>query len=464
MKLSQEEVKKRLTKLRNLEQLHLNQRFKIWHLRDENRALKKEVASLKLVVQEQQETIKDMKLQIEELRTMVFGKKKPPKNNNDNLAPPKEKIPRAIDSYKRPIPGDDQVTETAPHAIDRCACGEEMVKKKEVIFYEEDILIPSKKIVRKHVVQKAWCPQCRAWRTAIPLPPSKVILGDNVRKYVCYLSIICRLSFSQAQEILNDTYRIHVSQGEMSNILRQEAAKLRPFYEQLKVKIRGEPVIHLDETSWKLFTDPDRNFAWIMSGAQSKESVFLIGENRGGGHVQTLTGPSYDGVVVTDDYGAYKKLQNHQLCWAHLIRKFRDLTFSFELQESQLAHCRKEYEKLRGIYDAVQRDRRIEHHAEFTQRLHDISEIHPADPGKLVRTKITLRKNISNYLVCLADPAIPMTNNQAERSLRHLVLKRKISFGSLTKRTAENLAILMSSLVSLKQRHQRNFFSEYLKA
>ena len=56
-----------------------------------------------------------------------------------------------------------------------------------------------------------------------------------------------------------------------------------------------------------------------------------------------------------------------------------------------------------------------------------------------------------------------MTNNQAERSLRHLVLKRKISFGSLTKRTAENLAVLLSVLMSLRQRYPSNFFGEYLK-
>ncbi|MBI5401108.1 MAG: transposase [Candidatus Yonathbacteria bacterium] len=29
------------------------------------------------------------------------------------------------------------------------------------------------------------------------------------------------------------------------------------------------------------------------------------------------------------------------------------------------------------------------------------------------------------YLTCLSDSRIPLTNNQAERSLRHLVLKRK---------------------------------------
>lgn len=76
---------------------------------------------------------------------------------------------------------------------------------------------------------------------------------------------------------------------------------------------------------------------------------------------------------------------------------------------------------------------------------------------------MALRGNIQKYLTCLEDPRIPLTNNQAERSLRHLVLKRKISFGSLTKKTADNLAVLSSVILSLRQRYQSNFFREYLR-
>lgn len=463
-RLSKEEIRKRLIRLRNLEYLHLQQRFKIWHLRDENRKLKKEIVRLNIVVSEQQKTIDDMKLQIEELRVMVFGKKKKIKDiDDDDLVPPKEKIDRSSDSYKRPIPKDDEVTEIISHLFPRCICGKKMTEKQSIIFYEEDIPIPAKKIVKKHIVEKAYCPNCKCWKSAISLPFSKVILGSNVRKYTCYLSIMCRLSFSQIQEILKDTYRIHVSQGEIAKILNQEAINQRPFYEQLKVKIRGEPGIHLDETSWKLLISGETTYSWVMSGTESKENVFLVGESRGGGNVEKLIGNDYDGFVVTDDYGAYKKLKKQQLCWSHLIRKFRDLAKSGELEERQRIHCKMEYQKICLIYDDLKQNRNIEKYGEFFEKLNNLSIISPTDPRKLERTKTTLRKNISKYLTCLSDSRIPLTNNQAERSLRHLVLKRKISFGSLTKRTAENLAVLMSTLMSLKQRYQTNFFREYLK-
>jgi hypothetical protein len=115
------------------------------------------------------------------------------------------------------------------------------------------------------------------------------------------------------------------------------------------------------------------------------------------------------------------------------------------------------------LYDDLKNDRRIERYDEFVEKFTELSIIAPLDPKKLATYKTTLRKNIPQYLTCLSDTRIPLTNNQAERSLRHLVLKRKISFGSLTKRTADNLAVLLSVLMSLKQRHQVGFFGEYLR-
>jgi transposase len=461
--LSKEEVKKRLIRLRNLERLHIEQKMRVGLLEEQVKLLKEENHLLKTTNESLVKTIEDFKLQIEELRVMVFGKKKKTKDiDDDDLIPPKEKIIRTNDSYKRPTPKDDEVTEVKNYPLNHCKCGTKITKKKMVVFYEEDITIPIKKIVRKYIVEKSYCPHCKCWQTDIPLPRGKVILGSNVRKYVCYLNIICRLSFSQIQGILNDIYQMNISEGEIAKILNQEAIHLRPFYEQLKVKIRGEPGIHLDETGWKLLIDGSTSYSWVMSGTESHENVFLVGESRGGGNVEKLIGNDYRGFVVTDDYNAYKKLERHQLCWAHLIRKFRDLARSGELTEETRLHCKMEYQKLCLIFDDLRNDRFILKFDEFTKRLSELSIIKHLDPKKLIRYKITLQRNIEKYLTCLYDPRIPLTNNQAERSLRHLVLKRKISFGSLTKRTADNLAVLMSLLMSLKQRYPSNFFGEYL--
>ena len=84
-----------------------------------------------------------------------------------------------------------------------------------------------------------------------------------------------------------------------------------------------------------------------------------------------------------------------------------------------------------------------------------------SDPKHLQRIKKTLLEKKDNYFVCMEIEGIPMDNNKAERSLRPLVIKRKISFGSKSGRGADNLAILFSVMMSLWWKHPTNFFSAY---
>lgn len=454
--LTKKEIHHRLIRLRNLERLHLVQGERLNMALEQNKTLTLRMSVLENENYALKQSMTDLKLQLEELRVMVFGKKKQKGEKDDDLSPPK--IERTFDSYKRPVPKEKEVTEKKNHPIDTCLhCNSPLSKKTTKVFFEEDIPIPTERIVRKHVVEKGYCGQC-GWQSAIPLPPAEVILGPNIQKYICYLSVCCRLSYQQTQNILKDSYNIGISQGEIGKILERQATFFRPEYEQLKEEIRGEPVIHLDETGWKILCGRDRGFAWVMSGGESKKSVFLLGESRGKGNVETLRGGEYLGVTVTDDYNAYKNLPNHQLCWAHLLRKFKDLANSDELKERQRKYCKEQYQTLGLIYV----DLKERKPSDYTQRLTELALISPKDPQKLVRVKQTLKGNISKYLICLSNPNIPLTNNQAERSLRHLVLKRKVSFGSWTKRTAENLAILLSVIMSRKQVNPSNWFPAWV--
>jgi hypothetical protein len=58
-------------------------------------------------------------------------------------------------------------------------------------------------------------------------------------------------------------------------------------------------------------------------------------------------------------------------------------------------------------------------------------------------------------------PWIPADNNKAERSLRHLVLKRKWCNGSINKKSASYMSINYSVLLSLYWRSPRQLFSFY---
>lgn len=461
--LSQNEIKNRLIRLRNLETLHADQKIRNKRLETENIQMRGEILNLKTIVTNQQKIIQDLKLQIEELRSIVFGKKKP-KTLSDENSIAVAKIKRNKDSYKRQVPPDNEVTTIEYHPIDLCNhCYTPVARKKIVTYYEEDIPLSLTKTCIKHIVEKGYCTLCRKWNTSIVLPAHRVILGNNIQKYICYLTTICRLSYSQAQQLLYDSYQIKVSEGEIAKILQRQGKGLRVAYEQLKESIQRESGVHLDETSWKILNRNESAYAWVMSGVDSKESIFLLGESRGKGNVEKLLGDNYTGFVVSDDYGAYKKLPNHQLCFAHPLRKFRDLALSSEITEEQINHNKEVYSNFSSIYSDISINRNPSMYDIYKERLTIFSQIDILDCQKMRTLKITLLKNIPKYLLCLTNTLIPLTNNQAERSLRHLVLKRKVSLGSLTKKGAETTAILLSIMMSMRQRYQENFFSEWLR-
>jgi hypothetical protein len=83
-----------------------------------------------------------------------------------------------------------------------------------------------------------------------------------------------------------------------------------------------------------------------MTGSGGPETIFKFGENRGRGNIKELQGENYQGIMVSDDYGAYKnsfKEGKHALCWAHPFRKFKLLAKSKNLSKKTRKHCQGEY-------------------------------------------------------------------------------------------------------------------------
>jgi hypothetical protein len=458
--LTPEEIAKRLIRLNNLELLHANQRQRIQKLVAENKELKRRIATLTAAVGTQAATIDDLKLQMEELRTIVFGKKK--EKEDDGFPPPPLALrkPRTKESYRRKPPTENEITGTESHPIGRCACGSAFTKRDAKTYFEEDVPLPQKKTVAQHVVERGFCPACGKWQNAIPIPTVSVILGPNVKRYVVYLSIVCRESYSQIEDILRQSYAFEISQCEIAKIMRDEGERLRPDYERLKASIRGEPSIHLDETGWNLMIAGDRSFAWTMTGGTTSDAVFVLGKTRGKGNAEQLIGGS-KAVVVSDDYGAYRKIENeHQLCCAHILRKLRDLATSGEITGQTKMHCRSAYETFAAIYADIEAARTsadpTKKYEGLLARITTFALAHPDDPVKLSRVKTQVRDRAVNYVTCLRHPDVAADNNAAERSLRHLVLKRKISFGSISEQTAETMAILLSVLMSWKRQKKCN--------
>jgi transposase len=454
--LTTPEINERLIRLRNVEHLYSLAKTRIGvlenqvqELKEENRLLREENVLLKT-------KLDDLGYQFEQMKAIVFGKKSVAKKILDDDETPKPPVSRSKDSYKRPIPKDSEVTQTIEHRLPPNASSRVRTK----MFYVEDIPLDTKKTVTKHIVHQYH--DGVSWIGEISLPYCSVTLGENIRMLVTTLTVEQRLSQDQVLNLVQLLYGIHISVGELNSILDTEALLLTPAYESLIDSIRLAPYSHMDETGWKILGEGGH--AWSITDDKNR-SAYILGVSRGKGIAEQLRGDS-ENVLISDDYGVYAHLAgHHQLCWAHLIRHFRDLAQSGEFIDEAHESLKKVYQEVKAVHTLLKSSLATENpehqRQQFTEQLQNIATIHEADPPALIRIKTTLNKNISKYLTCLQFPTIPLTNNTAERSLRSLVIKRRISFGSRSHQGARALSVLFTVVKELLRSHLDDYFEAY---
>jgi transposase len=457
--LSAQEIQKRLTRLRNLEGLYSIARERITLLEKENKILKLRIKELEDKDNEKNQKIEAMSFQLEQIKIKLFGKKP-----ISHIVTKKEKKIRDNLSYQRPIP--KYFTRTENHTINNCTHCNCILKNKSIkIFFEEDIPLPIQKTIIKHEVEVGFCTSCKKQSSEIPIPSKKAILGDNIKKYICILSIANRLSHIQIQNHLKDVFDVSISIGEIGNILQTEACTLRPEYQRLQTSVMNQTAVHYDETSWKVQKEEQGKYAWVAVGTDNNDTVFSLGKSRGKGNILDL---GIAKVGISDDYGAYKNsFDEHQLCWAHPKRKLRDMTESKEIPDGERKQCEYTHGLFSSLYSEIRRSfgENISPYLKkkWKSAFNTISESNSLDPTPLLKIKLSLQKNKEKYFTFLRYPTIPIDNNKAERALQHLVIKRRTSFGSKTQRGAETTSILASVILSLKWNDPQNWFKKYLE-
>ncbi|MCI0542258.1 transposase, partial [bacterium] len=348
MALSENEIQQRLVRLRNLEHLYARAKERISFLESENRQLKQRIKELEEKDSDKNGRIEALAFQLEQIKNKVFSKKP----IVERMVRKKEKKERDAFSYQRPLP--KQITETKYHPIHRCVhCKETFTERSLRIFFEEDIPLPIQKIVTRHEVEVGYCKNCKRQSSGHPVPSKKTVLGDNVKKYVCLLSIANRLPHAQIKENLKDAFGLGVSIGEIGNILEEEALNLRPEYEKLKQSVMNQKAVHYDETGWKVQKEEHGKYAWVAAGAENNDAVFSLGRSRGKGNIEELGTAK---IGITDDYGAYRNsFSEHQLCWAHPQRKLRDLAESGEIEREKRERCAKTYSRFSKLYKNIRK-------------------------------------------------------------------------------------------------------------
>lgn len=482
-KLTDAEVANRMVELRNLRTLHAHDRKQIALLKAEVRQLKQEKADDRAYFEA---LIQKQAIQIAELQTMVFGKQKRPMGGTP-IEPEltvSTKPPRAQSSYRRPLPPASAVTaEVAVPLPEACACGGSFDPggRTTHLRYEEDIPLPEltsgyqPHLVTKYVIERGACTNCGKIASGKDLGGAQVSLGPNVRLLVAHLIASIGMSYSQVVNLLLSLYGLHVTDGEIANMLRKQHIAWTPLYNQLQNDIRAAPVVHVDETPWPIQTEAN-GYAWVLADASSPKVCYDLATSRGAPHAKALFGQGTDhplqGVRISDDYSPYRNPQLpgiQQLCWAHLYRSIRDTRYNANLPEEQLPYVTQWYGAFATIYrdlrsylaapyDNVVREQQAKELWERVQALTSQKIPNTGEPEKLTRLKAQLQRAGKDKLFTCLTKDTPCDNNRAERDLRQLVLKRKRSLGSKTVRGAQALATIFSICTTTWRSNPTGYF------
>ena len=343
-------------------------------------------------------------------------------------------------------------TEQVVHAVEVCPdCGTRLQggwvqRTREVV---EVPLAPVQ--VVEHVFLARRCPVCGVRRVPVVALQGTVAgrqrLGVNLVSLMVTLREVGRLPIGTIQWLLATVYQVHLSVGGIVTVLHGTAQRGQAAVAAVREQIRASPVVHADETGWR--EDGTNGYVWTFS---TPEARYFVRRGRQKAVVDEVLGEAFDGVLVSDFYAAYNHYAGlHQRCWAHLLRDIHTLRQLYP-DDCGLARWATAVQTLFAAGQAVTtQDRRLRQREQqrLAQQLLAVCQPFLDDP-LAVQRKLCRRveRFLSELFVFVGDPAVPSDNNAAERSLRHLVTRRKISGGTRSPQgtaTAMTLASLFGT-------------------
>ena len=360
------------------------------------------------------------------------------------------------------------------HALERCPACDCRLRGESVDYTREVLELPAPEPVEviEHQVLKRWCPRCQRWQSPRLDLTGQVLgqgrIGVRVASLVSYLRTTLRLPFRAVQQYLATLHGLQLSVGELVELTHAVRRQLQPQADALKAQVQHSRVVHGDETGWR--QDGENGWAWtLVTAGPAAVRYFEFDRSRSHRVVQRLLGADWRGWLVTDFYAAYNRIPGrHQRCWVHLLRDLHALKEAQAAEPAVLQWAtavRQLYEEachwLAEHPAAPPAERVAQYTHLYTQACtlgaqYARAQEHPCN----ALAKRLLRHQDELFPFVLL-PDLPADNNLAERSLRPLVIMRKISGGSRSPQGTQTRLTLASLLHTWAARNLNPFLACY---
>ena len=235
--------------------------------------------------------------------------------------------------------------------------------------------------------------------------------GENLQALAVTLNSVGAVSIKRTHEILSGVFNIPIATGTINSMVKRCADSLSETVGKIKDKMIGSALGHFDETGTRM----EKKLWWVHDASNSEYTYLDISPKRGtAGMEQCGVLPKFQGIAMHDCWASYWNYPDiqHAVCCAHLLRELTGIDENHPEQKWASA---------------------------FIDLLLEMKK-----KGKI----LALVERLANYKasVCLFihNFNVPFDNNQAERDLRMIKVKTKVSGCFRTEEGARDYLKIMS--------------------
>ena len=349
------------------------------------------------------------------------------------------------------------------HPVQTCPCCQGDLSSQEVEGYQSRQVfdIPKPRIeVTEHRVEVKTCLCGRKCVGDFPADvTAPVQYGVRLKTLGLYFKNQQLIPEKRVAEILEDAFHVPVAASSVALWETQLSESVGTWVEHEEEKLAQSPVKHLDETGLRV----QKKGFWLHVMCSSQTTIYRVRAKRGDMF------PNLSGTLIHDCFPSYDALQGvqHGLCGAHLLRELQALT---ELEKEDWAksmlrlllkahESREEGQAQRIPVIAMLYDRIVSRGLAYHESLNPLTT---PKRGRMKRRKghnlaLRLKDRKGDVLRFLKDSQVPFTNNQAERDLRMMKVKMKIS-GCFRSLPGAQKFCLIRSFTSTCKKHGLNIF------
>lgn len=446
--------------------------------------LTQEVARLEKVIEELRQHIEELK---EQLSKNSHNSSKPPSSDGLSKATPKSlrKPSGKKAGGQKGHPGatfsildePDEVISHMPVECAGCPQYESCLDKARTgeIRHVVDAVVATQVIAHKALVIEC-CP-VYGERKKAKFPEeikAAVQYGENLQALAVALNTVGAVSIKRTHEILSGVFGIPISTGTIFSMVSRLAAALKDVVETIRQRITDSLIGNFDETGTRV----DGNTYWVHNASNTEYTYLAISNKRGYEGMETAgVLPDFEGVAVHDCWAPYWKNKDctHALCCAHLLRELVGVVENhpeqtwaqsfiqllLAMKEAKQRAVEKEktelssyfYRKFDKLYDETLATAFLQNPCqEQTEKKRGRKK-----RGKILALADRLNAHKASVCLFIKSFAVPFDNNQAERDIRMIKTKTKVS-GCFRSMDGASDYLTIMSYVGTARKHGRNAF------